>query len=135
MPSRRPPVNVLDQTCGSRFALDRLAGKWTVLVVYALADGPQRHSALRRRIQGISQKMLTQTLRTLEHDGIVNRAVIDHVPPHVEYSLTALGASLQEPFLALCQWTMKHLPEIERARATTARKTALQSKSPTKASR
>ncbi|MBA2386060.1 MAG: helix-turn-helix transcriptional regulator [Acidimicrobiia bacterium] len=97
--------------------LDRLAGKWTVLVVYALIDGPKRHGSLRRMIQGISQKMLTQTLRRMEHDGLVKRHVIDRVPPHVEYTLTPLGMALTEPFAALCRWAMEHVAEIERSRA------------------
>lgn len=118
------PINVLRQDCQSRFALDRLAGKWTVLVVYALVDRPKRHGELRRLIQGISQKMLTQTLRSLETDGLVKREVIDRVPPHVEYSLTPLGVTLKEHFVAFCHWTMKHMPEIERARAANARKLA-----------
>lgn len=110
------PPNVLDQTCPSRLALDRIAGKWTALVVYALVDGPMRHGELRRRISGISQKMLTQTLRTMESDGLVTRTVIDQVPPHVEYALTPLGQTVTEPLVALCEWAMSHRDEIERAR-------------------
>lgn len=80
--------NVLDQNCESRQALDRIADKWPCLIVYALLDGPLRHGELKRKIEGISQKMLTQTLRSLEADGLVKRNVIDVIPPHVEYSLS-----------------------------------------------
>ena len=85
--------NVLNQNCESRRALDRIADKWTCLIVYALLDGPRRHGELKRMIEGISHKMLTQTLRSLEADGLVTRTVIDVIPPHVEYSLTPLGHS------------------------------------------
>lgn len=109
--------NVLDQNCESRQALERLADKWTCLVVYALLDGPRRHGELGRAVQGISQKMLTQTLRSMESDGLVQRKVIDVIPPHVEYSLTALGQTLSEPLVAICQWAMDHLSEMQAARA------------------
>jgi DNA-binding HxlR family transcriptional regulator len=112
--------NVLDQNCESRQALDRLADKWTCLVVYALLDGPRRHGELKRTIQGISQKMLTQTLRSMEADGLVQRKVIDAIPPHVEYSLTPLGQTLSDPLLAICRWAMDHLPELQAARAHSA---------------
>jgi DNA-binding HxlR family transcriptional regulator len=109
--------NVLDQGCESRQALDRIADKWTCLVVYALLDGPRRHGELKRTIQGISQKMLTQTLRSMETDGLVQRRVIDVIPPHVEYSLTTLGHSLSDPLVAICRWAMDHLGEMQQARA------------------
>ena len=114
--------NVLDQNCESRQALDRLADKWTCLIVYALLDGPQRHGELKRTIQGISQKMLTQTLRSMEADGLVQRKVIDVIPPHVEYSLTQLGQTLSDPLVAICQWAMEHLGEMQAARATNAKR-------------
>src|SRR3954454_14561493 len=114
--------NVLDQNCESRQALERLADKWTCLIVYALLDGPRRHGELRRTIEGISQKMLTQTLRSMEADGLVERRVIDVIPPHVEYSLTALGETLTEPLVAICRWAMEHLPELQAARAASDRR-------------
>ncbi|HEX6027265.1 MAG TPA: helix-turn-helix domain-containing protein [Solirubrobacter sp.] len=117
MDESRP--NVLDQNCESRQALERIADKWTCLIVYALVDGPARHGQLRRRIEGISQKMLTQTLRSMEADGLVQRTVIDVIPPHVEYSLTPLGRTLIEPLTAICQWAMDHLPDLQRAREAT----------------
>jgi DNA-binding HxlR family transcriptional regulator len=111
--------NVLDQNCESRQALDRIADKWTCLIVYALLDGPRRHGELKRAIGGISQKMLTQTLRSLERDGLVARTVIATIPPHVEYALTPLGETLGEPLGAICRWAMDHLPELQAARAST----------------
>jgi DNA-binding HxlR family transcriptional regulator len=108
--------NVLNQNCESRQALDRIADKWTCLIVYALLDGPRRHGELKRMIEGISQKMLTQTLRSMEADGLVRRTVIDVIPPHVEYSLTPLGQTLSGPLVAICQWAMDHLTEMQAAR-------------------
>jgi DNA-binding HxlR family transcriptional regulator len=108
--------NVLSQNCESRQALDRIADKWTCLIVYALLEGPRRHGELKRMIEGISQKMLTQTLRSMETDGLVKRTVIDVIPPHVEYGLTPLGQTLSDPLVAICQWAMDHLPELQSAR-------------------
>ena len=113
--------NVLDQHCESRQALDRIADKWTCLVVYALVDGPRRHGELRRAIDGISQKMLTQTLRSMEADGLVRRTVLGRVPPAVEYRLTPLGETLKDPLVAICHWAMEHLPALQQARRTVAR--------------
>ena len=109
--------NVLDQNCESRQALELISDKWTALIVYALVDGPRRHSELRRAVGGISQKMLTQTLRRMEAEGLVERDVLDRVPPHVEYSLTPLGRTLERPLVAICEWAMEHLDELREARA------------------
>ena len=117
--------NVLSQSCESRQALDRIADKWTCLIVYALLDGPRRHGELKRMIEGISQKMLTQTLRSMETDGLVKRTVINVIPPHVEYGLTPLGQTLSDPLVAICQWAMDHLPELQSARQTHTRAAAL----------
>jgi DNA-binding HxlR family transcriptional regulator len=117
--------NVLSQNCESRQALDRIADKWTCLIVYALLDGPRRHGELKRMIEGISQKMLTQTLRSMEADGLVKRTVIDVIPPHVEYGLTPLGQTLSDPLVAICQWAMDHLHELQTARQANTRATAL----------
>ena len=113
--------NVLNQSCESRQALERIADKWTCLIVYALLDRPRRHGELKRMIEGISQKMLTQTLRSMEADGLVKRTVIDVIPPHVEYGLTPLGQTLADPLVAICQWAMDHLPEMQTAREANAR--------------
>lgn len=96
--------------------LSAISGKWTVLVVYTLSDKIMRHSELRRQVCGISQKMLTQTLRSLEENGIVARTVYPVVPPQVEYSLTPLGKSLLEVLNVTYEWAKKHEVEVERAR-------------------
>jgi DNA-binding HxlR family transcriptional regulator len=104
--------DVMNEACPSRAALDRIADKWTALIVHALNDGTLRYGELQRRVGGISQKMLTQTLRSLEEDGLVDRVVYPVVPPMVEYSLTPLGRSLEEPLSAICRWAEKHLPKM-----------------------
>ena len=116
--------NVLDQNCESRQALELISDKWTALIVYALVDGPMRHGELRRTVDGISQKMLTQTLRRMEADGLVEREVLDRIPPHVEYSLTPLGRTLERPLVAICEWAMAHLEELREARASHGRRAA-----------
>jgi DNA-binding HxlR family transcriptional regulator len=116
--------NVLDKNCESRQALELISDKWTALIVYALVDGPRRHGDLRRTIDGISQKMLTQTLRRMEAEGLVDRDVLDRVPPHVEYSLTPLGRTLEQPLGAICEWAMGHLDELRAARESDARTAA-----------
>ncbi|MDD5199946.1 MAG: helix-turn-helix domain-containing protein [Terrimicrobiaceae bacterium] len=115
MPRIRP--SVLNPDCSSRAVLDRIADKWTALIIRVLSGGTKRHNELRRLIPGVSQKMLTQTLRSLENDGLVNRRLYPVVPPKVEYSLTPLGRSLIEPLDAICVWAEKHFPELESARA------------------
>jgi DNA-binding HxlR family transcriptional regulator len=113
--------DVLDQNCESRQALELISDKWTALIVYALVDGPRRHGELRRTVDGISQKMLTQTLRRMESEGLIERDVLDRVPPHVEYSLTPLGRTLEKPLVAICEWAMGHLEELREAREAHAR--------------
>ena len=115
--------SVLDPECDSRKVLDRIADKWTALIIHVLSTGTKRHGELRRQISEVSQKMLTQTLRSLEDDGLVNRKVYPVVPPMVEYSLTPLGRSLIEPLEAICRWAEEHLPELEAARERAKRKT------------
>jgi DNA-binding HxlR family transcriptional regulator len=113
-------ASVLKPQCPSRIVLDRIADKWTALIIQVLANGTRRYGALRREIGGISQKMLTQTLRSLERDGLVLRKVHPVVPAKVEYSLTPLGRTLIDPLHALCQWSERHLPELQ-ANRTRAR--------------
>ncbi|GAB7047971.1 winged helix-turn-helix transcriptional regulator [Catenuloplanes indicus] len=97
--------DVLDEGCATRQALERFASKWRVLVIYALLAGPQRHAELRRRLAGITQKVLTETLRGMESDGLVERRVLrEAAPQHVEYALTELGSTLREPLTAICEW-------------------------------
>jgi DNA-binding HxlR family transcriptional regulator len=101
--------DVLEESCATRQALERLAAKWRVLVVYALLAGPQRPAQLRQRLPGITQKVLTETLRGMEADGLVGRQVLkETAPKHVEYALTALGKTLQEPLAAICAWALDH---------------------------
>jgi DNA-binding HxlR family transcriptional regulator len=107
--------------CPARQILDRVADKWTTLVMGVLSeapDAPVRFGEFRRRIGGISQKMLTQTLRDLERDGLVLRAAYPVIPPRVEYSLTALGKTLQAPLGALSTWAVEHMSAIHEAQAT-----------------
>jgi DNA-binding HxlR family transcriptional regulator len=108
--------NVLNAQCPTRKVLDLIADKWTTLVIHILAGGTYRYSDLHRTIDGISQKMLTQTLRELEGNGLVLRKVFPEVPPRTEYSLTPLGLTLIEPLDALCAWAEHHLADLERAR-------------------
>ena len=110
-------ASVLDAQCPSRLVLDRIADKWTALIIQLLAKKKMRYAELQREIGGISQKMLTQTLRSLERDGLVRRNVYPVVPPRVEYSLTKLGRTLIEPLHSLCRWSEKHLAELQANRA------------------
>lgn len=101
--------DVLEESCTTRQALERLASKWRVLIIYALLAGPQRHAELRRRVAGITQKVLTETLRDMERDGLVQRRVLKETPPqHVEYALTALGRTLEQPLAAICAWATEN---------------------------
>jgi DNA-binding HxlR family transcriptional regulator len=101
--------DILEESCATRQALERLAAKWRVLLIYSLLAGPQRHAELRHRLPGITQKVLTQTLRGMEADGLIERRVLkETAPQHVEYALTALGETLQEPLAAICAWAADH---------------------------
>lgn len=120
MAKASPVYSVLSPGCPSRLVLDRIADKWTALIIQNLASGTQRYSELQRNIGEISQKMLTQTLRSLERDGLVQRKVYPVVPPKVEYALTKLGRTLIEPLQGLCRWSEKHLPELEAHRERAA---------------
>lgn len=95
--------------CPTRRVLDRIGDRWTVLIVGVLGEGTARFSELKRRVGGISQKMLTQTLRELERDGLVTRTVHPEVPVRVEYTLTDAGQSLRAPLKALEDWSIEHL--------------------------
>ncbi|MFF3562150.1 winged helix-turn-helix transcriptional regulator [Streptomyces sp. NPDC002574] len=100
-----------------RAVLDRICDKWTLLVVATLDGGRMRFTELHQHIPGISQRMLTLTLRNLERDGLVSRTAYAEVPPRVEYALTSLGKSLIPPALALAGWAMEHNAEIQASRA------------------
>lgn len=104
--------------------LSRIGDKWTVMVVGALSEGTQRYTELHRGIEGISQRMLTLTLKGLEEDGLVSRKVHPTIPPRVEYALTPMGRTLTKPLFALYEWTMEHRPAILEARKAFAKASA-----------
>jgi DNA-binding HxlR family transcriptional regulator len=106
-----------DPTCELRNILDRIADKWSLLVICVLADGVRRFGELRREIDGISQRMLTLTLRQLEREGLVKRTVFPVVPPRVDYELTPLGCTLLDTIQALVAWAGEHGNEMAEARA------------------
>ena len=97
--------------------LARVGDKWTVLVINELGEGPKRFNQLRRDIAGVSQRMLTLTLKNLERDGLVSRTVTPSVPPRVDYALTDLGGSMLVPVRALGLWAQAHIPQMDAARA------------------
>ena len=111
--TERTPTN-----CRAREMLVRVADKWSMYIIHVLADaGPLRFSELRRRVDGVSQRMLTVTLRGLERDGLVSRTMYPEVPPRVEYELTPLGGTLRGIVCNLVTWSEAHLMEVDRARA------------------
>nr|WP_274636422.1 helix-turn-helix domain-containing protein [Microbacterium bovistercoris] len=118
----KPVWDPYDRDCPTRQLLDRIGDRWTVLVIGTLADGPRRYTEIARKVDGVSQKMLTQTLRALEHDGIVSRTVFPEIPPRVEYRLTARGESLREPLHALEEWAKTNMADVldSRSRAEIA---------------
>jgi DNA-binding HxlR family transcriptional regulator len=103
-------------SCPSRQILDVLANKWTMLVMGALSGGPMRFGELRRRLDGITQKMLTQTLRTLERDGLITRTVYPTIPPKVEYAATELGESVTALMHAIRTWSEDNINDVLDAR-------------------
>jgi DNA-binding HxlR family transcriptional regulator len=107
-------AGVFLQYPGSAVVVSLLADKWTIPVIHELACGTRRTGELRRSLAGVSQKMLTQTLRALEEHGLVERIVYPVVPPRVEYRLTELGESINEPLAHICEWTAKHGRVLER---------------------
>lgn len=109
--------DVFDSQCPARGVLDHVMSKWAVLVLVALRTRPMRFSALRRAIGGVSEKMLAQTLRTLESDGFVDREVAPTTPPQVTYSLTGIGAELTEHVSGLLDWIDVRLPDVLAARS------------------
>lgn len=107
--------NVYDESCPTRHVLDLIGDKWAALIVGLLEEQPQRFGALHRQIGGISQKMLTQTLRRLERDGLVQRRVYAEVPPRVEYALTPLGQTLCTPLGVLRTWAEANIIAVQAA--------------------
>ena len=109
--------DIMSASCPSRIVLRRIGARWTVFIVNALEHDPMRFTALATRIQGITPKVLAETLRSLEEDGLVSRTVFDENPPHVEYELTELGRSLLVPLRAVREWAEEHVPAVLAARA------------------
>ncbi|MFC3852126.1 winged helix-turn-helix transcriptional regulator [Salinispirillum marinum] len=116
MGKRKPEFEALNRNCPIRDVLDRLGDRWTVLVLMTLGEQTLRFSALRREIEDISPRMLAQTLRHLEKDGLVSRQVYPTVPPRVEYRMTPLGHSFFDPLQHLIQWADEHHEQVRQAR-------------------
>ena len=116
--SSATPTNpsVFDPTCSSRHTLELVAGKWAMLIISALENGPMRNAALMRKLGDVSQKMLTQTLKELERNGLVIREDKGTVPPHVEYRLSDVGRSLSEALNVLDRWAETNFPALDAAR-------------------
>ena len=113
-----PEIEYTPTNCRAREMIVRVADKWSMYVIHVLADaGPLRFSELRRRVDGVSQRMLTVTLRGLERDGLIERTMYPEVPPRVEYALTPLGGTLRDIVHALVDWSGAHLAEVDAARA------------------
>ena len=110
--------DVLAAACPTRQVINRIGDRWSLLVLYALEGGTLRFQELRRAVDGVSQKMLTQTLRTLERDGLVQRTVYATVPPKVEYALTLLGQSLSATIAAIRTWAYANMHQIDSARVS-----------------
>ncbi|MDQ0403911.1 helix-turn-helix transcriptional regulator [Streptomyces sp. NBC_01723] len=115
---------VPSDACRTRVVLDIVGDKWSLLVVRNLRDGPRRFTELKRAVDGISQRMLTVTLRSLERDGILTRTVHEVMPPRVSYELTEMGFTLREATAPLLEWSMAHLARIDDARAVYDARTA-----------
>jgi DNA-binding HxlR family transcriptional regulator len=105
-------MDVLRPDCPSRVVMQRIGERWSMFVILALADGPLRFTALKARVGVVTSKVLTETLRALEADGLVSRQAFAESPPRVEYELTALGTSLLEPMAAMRAWAEEHVPEV-----------------------
>lgn len=111
-----PEPEIFTLNCPTQQILDVIADKWSVIVLYCLAYRSRRYKEIQRRIEGISQKVLTQTLRKLERHGLIERTVLSEMPPSVEYSLTSLGQTLIDPLMAIANWSRKHFAEVVTSR-------------------
>jgi len=100
--------------CPTRAILDQIGDKWSMMILAVLVPGPRRFNAVKRQLEGITQRVLTQTLRKLERNGMIRRRVLGGSPPGVEYALTPLGRSLQKPFAVLYDWTLVHSDAIRK---------------------
>lgn len=123
-PTQTPVPEGMHDGCQLRGVLDRVGDKWSLYAITLLGGGTRRFTDLRRSIDGISQRMLTVTLRGLERDGLVTRTVHPTVPPRVDYALTPLGRTLLDTVSSLVHWANQHLPEIDAARADYDRRVA-----------
>ncbi|MFC4126115.1 winged helix-turn-helix transcriptional regulator [Nocardia rhizosphaerae] len=132
MSTQRPPsaaggptleADVFARNCGSRPVLQNVASRWGVLALVALREGPYRFGALRRRVDGVSERMLSQTLQTLERDGMVHREVLEAIPPRVEYTLTELGAQVADRLEALIEVLETNIDTVRAAQANYHRAT------------
>jgi DNA-binding HxlR family transcriptional regulator len=119
-----PAWNVMVASCPSRTSLAKIANKWTAMIIIALSGGPLRFGELREAVDGISGKVLADTLRDLERDGIVDRTAYDEMPPRVEYAVTALGQTLRVPLTALGHWAEQHIEDVLSARESYDNRTA-----------
>jgi DNA-binding HxlR family transcriptional regulator len=115
IPFNDPTDPVFVQACATRPILDEIANKWSIMILSVLCTQPQRFNVLRRRLEGITQKALTQALRRLERNGLISRRVIASSPVAVEYSITPLGHTLRDPMAALYVWTLEHAPNVQQA--------------------
>lgn len=111
-----PTYDVLDESCLARQAMHLIADKWTILVIYALSGGTQRYSQLHSKVGCITHKMLAQTLKRMERDGIITRTIYPVIPPKTEYALTELGQTLIEPLDALFKWGERNMLQVHEAR-------------------
>ncbi|MFI6511042.1 winged helix-turn-helix transcriptional regulator [Streptosporangium sp. NPDC050855] len=121
-PSQQLVTDVFASACTSRAAFEDVTAKWASLALLALGEGGYRFNALRRRVQGVSEKMLSQTLQALERDGLLTREVLSAIPPRVEYSLTPLGARVAGHLRALADLLEETAPEVEAARRSYERR-------------
>jgi DNA-binding HxlR family transcriptional regulator len=112
-----PQLRRFAADCPSRILFDQIADKWSMMILTVLDGGPERFNAIRRRLEGVTQKALTQCLRRLERNGLVSRRVIASSPVAVEYQITPLGRTLQVPFKALYAWTLENIDTVEQARS------------------
>ncbi len=114
MPNVTEDAPIYRADCPTRAILDQIGDKWSMMILAVLVPGPRRFNAVKRQLEGISQRVLTQTLRKLERNGMICRRVLGGSPPGVEYALTPLGRSFQKPFGVLYDWTLAHLDAIRR---------------------
>ena len=112
----KPTCQSFLATCPSRVLFDQIADKWSMMVLTVIDDGPMRFNAIKRHLEGITQKALTECLRRLERNGLIERRVLPTSPVGVEYEITPLGRTLQPPFKALYAWTIEQMPTVEQAR-------------------